>query len=76
MLHVCNHTTGAMVKEVIQSSTNGSFEASLACDGDLDTFSLTEDDQNQWLSAKLDKPHEIAWIFVRIKNGTYLQTQH
>ena len=62
-----------MIKEVNQSSTYGSYEAGLACDGDLDTFSLTEDEQNQWLSAKLDKPHEIAWIFVRIKNGRYSQ---
>nr|XP_022296023.1 uncharacterized protein LOC111105862 isoform X2 [Crassostrea virginica] len=75
MILICkSKIDGVVIKEVSQSSTNRSFEAGLACDGDLDTFSLTEYDQNQWLSAKLDKPHEIAWIFVRIKNDGFRLT--
>ena len=67
---------GTIIKEANQSSTNGSFEALLAFDGDMDTFSMTNDGSNQWWSATLVKRYEIAWVFVRIKTGIYLQIHH
>ena len=64
---------GTIIKEANQSSTNGSFEALLAFDGDMDTFSMTNDGSNQWWSATLVKRYEIAWVFVRTKTGIHLQ---
>ena len=61
-----------MIIEAEQSSTNGSFVAGLGCDGDLDTFSLTNGGSNQWWSATLDKEYQISWIYVRIKAGNFL----
>lgn len=56
-------------REALQSSTNGSYVASLGCDGDMDTFSLTNYGDNQSWSVLLDKIYKITWIFVRIKAG-------
>ncbi|XP_078340491.1 uncharacterized protein LOC144627392 [Crassostrea virginica] len=61
--------------EAQQSSTNGTFVAGLACDGDLDTFSLTNDGWNQsWTSTLVNKSYDIVWIFVRIKADTFRLT--
>lgn len=43
--------------------------AALGCDGDMDTFSLTNDGDNESWSVILDKVYRIIWIFVRIKAG-------
>lgn len=55
--------------EVQQTSTNGSFHASLGCDGDIDTFSLTNSGGNQSWSMTLKNKSRIIWIFVRIAAG-------
>nr|XP_022296413.1 receptor-type tyrosine-protein phosphatase alpha-like isoform X2 [Crassostrea virginica] len=65
----------AVIIEAHQSSTNGSFEADLACDGDLDTFSLTNDGWNQsWTATLVNKSYDIVWIFVRIEADTFRLT--
>ena len=57
--------------EAHQSSTNGSFVADLGCDGDLDTFSLTNNGENQWWSTTLTKTSAFTWVYIRIKTGIY-----
>ena len=69
-------TTAAVTIETQQSSTNGSFVASFGCDGDLDTFSLTNAGSNQWWYATLDKEYHISWIYVRIKAGNFFIQIH
>ncbi|XP_078309693.1 uncharacterized protein LOC144618054 isoform X2 [Crassostrea virginica] len=65
----------AVIIEAHQSSTNGSFVADLGCDGDLDTFSLTNDGWNQsWTATLVNKSYDIVWIFVRIKADTFRLT--
>ncbi|XP_056001594.1 uncharacterized protein LOC130048628 [Ostrea edulis] len=54
-----------------QTSTNGSFSANLGCDGDMETFSLTNDGVNQSWSLELDNIYTIDWIFLSIGAGTY-----
>lgn len=66
--------TAAAIIEAHQSSTNGSFSAVLGCDGDLDTFSLTNNGWNQTWSATLIKRYEIAWVYIRIHSGIHLLT--
>nr|XP_022300982.1 uncharacterized protein LOC111109192 [Crassostrea virginica] len=62
----------AVIIEAHQSSTNGSFVAGLGCDGDLDTFSLTNDGWNQsWTATLVNKSYDIVWIFVRIKSDSF-----
>lgn len=68
---LASDSTATVIIEAHQSSTNGSFVAGFGGDGDLDTFSLTNDGANQWWSATLDKPYAIVWVFVRIKSGKY-----
>ena len=69
----CDHTTAAVIIEAHQSSTNGSFVAGLGCDGDLDTFSMTNNGWNQsWTATTVNKSYDIVWIFVRIKAGSTL----
>lgn len=72
----CDHTIDAIILEAQQSSTKDLFVADLACDGDMDTFSLTNDGSNQWWSATLVKQYEIAWVFIRVKSGIHLQIHH
>lgn len=59
------------IQAVNQSSTNGSYVAALGCDGEMDTFSLTNDGDNESWSVILDKVYRIIWIFVRIKAGNF-----
>ena len=59
-----------------QSTTNGSFVAGLGCDGDLDTFSLTNNGENQWWSTTLTKTSAFTWVYIRIKTGIYSYTLH
>ncbi|XP_065936977.1 receptor-type tyrosine-protein phosphatase kappa isoform X1 [Magallana gigas] len=59
------------IREAYQSSTNGSYVASLGCDGDMDTFSLTNYGDNESWSVTLDKIYKITWIFIRIRAGSY-----
>ncbi|XP_055999696.1 uncharacterized protein LOC125656003 isoform X1 [Ostrea edulis] len=54
-----------------QTSTNGSFAASLGCDDSMETFSLTNDGVNQSWSLELDNIYTIDWIFLSIGAGTY-----
>lgn len=61
-------TTAFVKKRAYQTSTNGSYEASLGCDGDMDTFSLTAEENSQWLM-KIDKSIRIIWIYVSIRAG-------
>ncbi|XP_065938255.1 uncharacterized protein [Magallana gigas] len=63
-------TTAFVKKRAYQTSTNGSYEAFLGCDGDMDTFSLTAEENSQWLM-KIDKSIRIIWIYVSIRAGTY-----
>lgn len=60
--------------EVKQTSTNGLFHASLGCDGDMDTFSLTNSGGNQSWSMTLKNKSRIIWIFVRIAAGKRFDT--
>ncbi|XP_056000202.1 uncharacterized protein LOC125656540 isoform X2 [Ostrea edulis] len=55
-----------MCKQVQQSSTNGSFVASLGCDDDMETFSLTNDGVKESWFVELDSTYIIHWIFVSI----------
>ncbi|XP_062609066.1 uncharacterized protein LOC134270836 [Saccostrea cucullata] len=57
--------------EAQQSSTNGSHYANNACDGDMETFSLTLNGQNQTWSMTVDRVHQIFWIFLSISCGRY-----
>lgn len=57
------------IREAYQSSTNGSYVAYLGCDGDMDTFSLTNYGNKESWSVLLDKIYKITWIFVRIRAG-------
>ncbi|XP_065936979.1 uncharacterized protein [Magallana gigas] len=59
------------IREAYQSSTNGSYVASLGCDGDMDTFSLTNYGDNESWSVVLDTIYKITWIFIRIRAGSY-----
>lgn len=61
-------TTAFVKKRAYQTSTNGSYEAFLGCDGDMDTFSLTAEVNSHWLM-KLDKSIRIIWIYVSIRAG-------
>ncbi|XP_056000233.1 uncharacterized protein LOC130048101 isoform X2 [Ostrea edulis] len=58
-------------KHVLQSSTNASFVASLACDDDMETFSLTNDGVNQWWYVELDNILTIGWIYVSVGTADY-----
>lgn len=58
-----------MCKQVQQSSTNGSFVASLGCDDDMETFSLTNDGVKESWFVELDSTYIIHWIFVSIDTG-------
>ncbi|XP_078309685.1 uncharacterized protein LOC111106154 isoform X2 [Crassostrea virginica] len=50
-------------------------DAGLGCDGDLDTFSLTNDGWNQtWTATLVNKSYDIVWIFVRMKADTFRLT--
>lgn len=62
------------IREAYQSSTNGSYVASLGCDGDMDTFSLTNYGNNESWTVLLDKTYKITWIFIRIRAGSYEST--
>uniref|UniRef100_A0A8W8M492 Uncharacterized protein n=1 Tax=Magallana gigas TaxID=29159 RepID=A0A8W8M492_MAGGI len=59
------------IREAYQSSTNGSHVASLGCDGDMNTFSLTNYGDSESWSVILDKIYKITWIFIRIRAGSY-----
>lgn len=52
-----------------QTSSNGSFTASLGCDDNTNTFSLTNDGVNQSWSLELDDIYTIDWIFISIGAG-------
>ncbi|XP_056000199.1 receptor-type tyrosine-protein phosphatase F-like isoform X2 [Ostrea edulis] len=58
-------------KHVLQSSTNASFVASLGCDDDMETFSLTNDGVNQWWFVELDNILTIGWIYVSVGTADY-----
>lgn len=58
-----------MMKDSYQTSTNGSYVASFGCDGDMDTFSLTNNAVNQSWSITLTTTITIVWIFVSIGTG-------
>ncbi|XP_056001643.1 uncharacterized protein LOC130048660 [Ostrea edulis] len=62
-LFLCQH--------VQQSSTNGSFVASLGCDDDKETFSLTIDGVNEVWSVDLNNTLTIGWIYVSVGTGHY-----
>lgn len=65
------------IREAYQSSTNGSYVASLGCDGDMDTFSLTNYGDNESWSVVLDTIYKITWIFIRIRAGKrFLFSEH
>uniref|UniRef100_K1R5Z0 Multiple epidermal growth factor-like domains 6 n=1 Tax=Magallana gigas TaxID=29159 RepID=K1R5Z0_MAGGI len=68
-VRIAADTTDYEILEVQQTSTNGSFNASLGCDGDMDTFSLTNSGGNQSWSMTLKNKSRIIWIFVRIAAG-------
>lgn len=57
------------ILKVWQSTTNGSHFASLACDNDLETFSLTNSEENQLWSMTLKRKYEINLIFANIAAG-------
>lgn len=61
-------TTALVEKKAYQTYTNGSYEAFLGCDGDMDTFSLTAGVKGQWLM-ELNKSIRIIWIYVSIRAG-------
>ncbi|XP_065936957.1 receptor-type tyrosine-protein phosphatase zeta-like isoform X1 [Magallana gigas] len=65
-------TTAFPILEVSQTSTNGSSIASLGCDGDMDTFSLTNSGGIQSWSMILKTKTTITWIFISIGAGTYV----
>nr|XP_034306378.1 uncharacterized protein LOC117682577 [Crassostrea gigas] len=64
-------TTAYVIQGASQTSTNGSNVASLGCDGDMDTFSLTDSGGIQSWSMTLKTKTRIIWIFLSIGAGTY-----
>ncbi|XP_056000222.1 receptor-type tyrosine-protein phosphatase epsilon-like isoform X2 [Ostrea edulis] len=58
-------------KEAQQSSTNGSFNANLGCDEDINTFSLTNDRINQSWSVELENTDIIKYFFVIVGTAEY-----
>lgn len=72
LLHPFVDITGCVIKESYQSSTNGPYNASLGCDGDMGAFSLTNAGENESWSVILNESYRITWLFLRIRTGIYL----
>ncbi|XP_056000238.1 uncharacterized protein LOC125656056 isoform X2 [Ostrea edulis] len=64
-------TSSFVWKHIQQSSTNSSFVPSFGCDGDMETFSLTNDGVNQLWSVEMNNTYTIGWIFVSVGTADY-----
>lgn len=62
-----------LMLEASQTSTNGSNNASLGCDGDMNTFSLTNSRGIQSWSMILKTKTRIKWNFISIGAGKYFE---
>lgn len=63
------YVSAFIIQEFYQTTTNGSYVASLGCDGDMDTFSLTDDTVDQSWSITLKNTIRIIWIYVSLGTG-------
>lgn len=63
------YVSAFIIQEFYQTTTNGSYVAFLGCDGDMDTFSLTDDTVDQSWSITLKNKIRIIWIYVSLGTG-------
>lgn len=63
------YVSAFIIQEFYQTTTNGSYVASLGCDGVMDTFSLTDDTVDQSWSITLKNTIRIIWIYVSLGTG-------